>query len=137
MAINIFFSRLKNAILTFFGLNNMQELLYGTKPISEECPYKMVIHDAVEGNMTFTFKMTRDEFNSSYTNVVALDEHTAEVVISNPNGYGVRSDGQMKVGTYCGQYDLLLSFVLFQDEDNNWNIEYTFYVNRKRNGGHK
>ena len=114
----------------------MEEFIAKTRPISEDEPVVATIHDEIEGNVDYTFKVIFNDFNSSYTKYNVVDEHHAEIIISNPSGFGVKPDKPILVGTYRNTYNLYVSFVLFS-EGGKWFLEHTFYIATKKDGSNK
>lgn len=109
----------------FHNNNSMNDqLIEKTVPISLEMPVQVTIHDNIEGNVTFNFKLVENEFNDSYTKLEVLDANNADIIISNVRGYGV-SCRNYKVGTFRGNYDLYLNFAIYPSEGM-WLLQYTF-----------
>lgn len=108
-----------------------KELFKKIGRIDTDKPFVVSVEDSVEGDMEFSFKLIYNEFNGSYTRYRVINDHQAEVIISNVRDKGVRSANPIELGTYLGKYELFASFVVF-NENNSWGIEVVFTIKDKK-----
>lgn len=112
----------------------MEELVKHTAQISFEQNAIVLIEDSYDVDMTFVFKLARDETRSvSYTKYNVLDRSRGEIIIYNVgNAKTVSLKQPMLVGSYGKQYRLYVSFIVFAPENvmSSYTIEISFFINK-------
>lgn len=94
--------------------------------LSLDRPCMFTITDYVEGDMEFVFKLTNNDSPGSFTNYNTINEHQAELIISNVSGNGISST-DIELGTYKKVYSLFASFVIFPF-NGTWQIDVDFKI---------
>ena len=86
--------------------------------------------DVIEGNMCFEVSFINDNKNKDgYTQVVAIDNLNAKIIIANTT-YGGNSS-TMHIGTYQHKYKLFLNFRIINIIDNSRTIILNLYIKEK------
>lgn len=113
---------------------NKQTLQSGELIISQENSPSIVIKDPIDCDMTFTFKLVKDDnVNKSYTKYNVINREEAELLITNPTAGLVHPTSDIPVGTYQNKYKLYAYFSLApQDADkdiySDRKLDYSFII---------
>lgn len=113
----------------------MELLLQHTTQISYEQSAKVLIEDPQDVDMTFVFKLAKDDSRSaSYTKYNVIDRSMGEIVIFNIGKAKTVSLRQpIPVGSYKLQYNLYANFIVYAPDNSlsPYTIEISFFINKE------